>query len=751
MATTTVTWTGASSGDWAVAANWKSAKPPAAGNSVVIPATSTHAPVLTASSVAIGVLRITGTTSLTIAAGATLHLTATATLSGAGGVILQGGTLSNTASGGMALTAGGGISGYGVVATKIAASKTATGAITASGGTLEMQAAISNAGGLALQIGAGIADILQLDAKVAARSLRFAGSTGTLALSKSGALTLGNALTIGANRVQLGAKTAALTAKAGISLAAGGQIAGFGTVTGAISGAGTIQASGGALVLASAVGAQSGLGLQVADSAASILTLKAACGAGNTVTFQGSHGALELAGVTVTAGGLHFAGTVAGLITATSATPDLSTIDYINSQKTVTKVVVTDSTHLALYNGRTALGTITLATPLAAGVHADWHADATLAGSVIGSGTDIFLSDVACYAAGTGIATPHGACPIERLRAGDMVLASADGRAPWTPRRIRWIGHRRIALARHPRPETVRPIRVRPGAIADGMPHRDLMLSPDHAVLVEGRLICIRQLVNGATILAAPMQGEVTYYHLELDAHAILLAEGLTAESYLDTGNRGLFAGTDAPRVLHPDLAGHADQAARIAGSCLPFLSEAAALRPIWQRLADRVAALGYQPAQMETTTEPALHLAIGPRLIRPVTAAQGRAVFVLPADPGCVQLRSRAAMACTARPWIEDRRRLGVHVAGLRLRCGTELRDIALDDPALAQGWWAVERDGAAMRRWTDGAASLALPALPAASLLEVALGAAMLYPSEAADQCSPRRGEESPERRAA
>jgi hypothetical protein len=137
-----------------------------------------------------------------------------------------------------------------------------------------------------------------------------------------------------------------------------------------------------------------------------------------------------------------------------------------------------------------------------------------------------------CYTAGTRIDTPRGAMPIEALAVGDMVDTVLSGPMPVT-----WIGHRRIDLHRHPAPGRVAPIHIAAGAFGHGLPRRDLLLSPDHAVYVDGALIPIRYLINGRSIVPTASR-TVIYYHLELPRHDVLLAEGLPAESYLDTGNR---------------------------------------------------------------------------------------------------------------------------------------------------------------------------------------------------------------------
>lgn len=153
---------------------------------------------------------------------------------------------------------------------------------------------------------------------------------------------------------------------------------------------------------------------------------------------------------------------------------------------------------------------------------------------------------LACFAAGTRIATPGGLVAVEDLLAGDTVL-TADGRCET----IRWIGHRTVDCARHPNPMAVWPVRIAAGAFGPQMPVRDLFLSPDHAIYAEGVLVPVKHLINGGNV-AQVWVANVTYFHVEVTGHDVLLAEGLAAESYLDTGDRRSFANGSRVVSLHP-------------------------------------------------------------------------------------------------------------------------------------------------------------------------------------------------------
>jgi VCBS repeat-containing protein len=342
---------------------------------------------------------------------------------------------------------------------------------------------------------------------------------------------------------------------------------------------------------------------------------------------------------------------------------------------------------------------------------------------VVGSTLTIDVNGPVCFAAGTRIGTPRGEVLVEALGVGDTVLTDGG-----EPRPIRWIGQRFLDLARHSVPERAQPVRILADAISDGVPRRDLRLSPDHAILLDGMLIPVRLLINGASIVRETECRAVSYFHIELDAHDVLLAEGLPAESYLDTGNRGFFDDGIKPLLLYPDLTG---QAQREAESCAPFAADAARVKPIWRRLAMRSAMLGHRlPGAPEMTENPDPRIMFGERCLPPIAADSGRYVFALPATNRAVWLVSRTTVPSDVEPWVEDRRRLGVMVSRLTLLTSDGVEPIPLDHPSLGEGWWDVEWHSAtALRRWTDGQARLPIQT-GGPVLLEVELVSTLAYP---------------------
>jgi hypothetical protein len=321
-----------------------------------------------------------------------------------------------------------------------------------------------------------------------------------------------------------------------------------------------------------------------------------------------------------------------------------------------------------------------------------------------------------CYCDGTRLLTTEGEIKVEDLAVGQMLVTASGAQRP-----IRWIGYRKINMRLHPEPDLVQPIRIAAGALAEGVPTRDLLVSPDHGMLVDGALIPARLLVNHSSITLDDSQRVVTYYHIELDQHDVVMAEGAPSESYLDTGNRDTFE--NAPvTTMKPDMSVAQRLRMPSDGACMPLVTDTDSVLPVWQRLADRA---GTSAAEAEMAVAGAedggVRLVVGGRTVRPVVEQGGRLIFALPRDAGEVRLVSGAARPNKARPWLDDRRLLSVAVKDVV----ADQKAIALDGPAFGTGWWDIEAAGPASFRWSNGDAKLTLP--KGTKLLTIRLHAAM------------------------
>ncbi len=296
----------------------------------------------------------------------------------------------------------------------------------------------------------------------------------------------------------------------------------------------------------------------------------------------------------------------------------------------------------------------------------------------------------ACYVAGTRLLTPAGERPIESLRPGDLLVTAAG-----TTRPVRWVGRRTIECTQHPEPARVQPVRVQAGAFGPGLPHAELWLSPGHAVRMEGGLVPVELLLNGATIAQVAVP-RVTYHHVELDAHDLVLAHGLAAESYLDVGNRHAFEGEGA-LLLHPDLSARAALAAD-AARCLPLLGWGEAVVAARAALLARAEALGHA-----TEASHGLHLLADGRPVAPSLVEGEWHHFAVPEGTDALVLASRSWVPSHVRADCNDHRELGVCVLALVL----DGRPVPLAAAMPGPGWHAPCAEGA-LHRWTDGAATL-------------------------------------------
>jgi hypothetical protein len=153
-----------------------------------------------------------------------------------------------------------------------------------------------------------------------------------------------------------------------------------------------------------------------------------------------------------------------------------------------------------------------------------------------------------CFMAGTSIATPTGPVAIEKLAIGDLVSTHSGRAVP-----VRWIGVQTISRP-HANPTRVLPVRISAGALGEKLPRRDLLVSPGHALLIEGVLVQAGALVNHTTITREiGVTDSFCYYHVETDDHSLILAEGVPAETFIDHVDRIAFDNWYEHQLLYPE------------------------------------------------------------------------------------------------------------------------------------------------------------------------------------------------------
>ncbi len=194
---------------------------------------------------------------------------------------------------------------------------------------------------------------------------------------------------------------------------------------------------------------------------------------------------------------------------------------------------------------------------------------------------------VPCFVKGTLIETESGYRAVEELAVGDKVRASSSELL-----RIEWIGEKTLQAAALKRNPQLRPVCIHKGAFGKGLPDRDLYVSPQHRIVVEGWraellfgepkvFAAAVHLVNDQTIRQVETYDSVTYYHIACCRHAILLSNGLPTES-LFLGEMAVMSfdreDVEELRVLFPELQNAESALKQTRLRCLKR-PEAAALR----------------------------------------------------------------------------------------------------------------------------------------------------------------------------
>ncbi len=409
------------------------------------------------------------------------------------------------------------------------------------------------------------------------------------------------------------------------------------------------------LASAASEGTLSGLGSQFigfADTtidAGASWSLTGAVPSGETIVFGGNGAYLHLDSPT----------SVAGIVTNfdTGETIDLKGIDPVS---------VNYSGSILHFSG----GSFGLSLGSGGTVHA----------SASGDGAAISLL---CFCANTLILTPSGERPVQELAAGDMVTTCHGA-----VRRIVWIGTGRV-LATRGRRNAATPVKVCKGAIADNVPCRDLRVTKGHSLFIDNVLIPVEELINHHSIIWDDLAQEVELYHIELETHDVLVADGVPAESYRNDGNRWLFRNYNSGSDLPPQT------------PCAPVLTDGPLVDTIWRRLLQRCGPR--KPLPM--SNDPALHLLVDGIRLDPIERHDAMYAFRLAARPRRLRIISRTAIP-QELGFVRDARPLGVAVRRIVLAQARSRRVIEADAASLADGYYAFEPDNGI--RWTKGDAAV-------------------------------------------
>ncbi|MCQ9155397.1 Hint domain-containing protein [Acidomonas methanolica] len=313
-----------------------------------------------------------------------------------------------------------------------------------------------------------------------------------------------------------------------------------------------------------------------------------------------------------------------------------------------------------------------------------------------------------CFLPGTLIRTPVGEEAVENLRIGDEVSVHDYRAGRALSRKVTWIGNQKVAI----RPglsddEAGYPVRILKDAIGEGVPFKDLLITPEHCLFFEGRFVPARMLVNGRSIFYDRSITSYTYYHIETEPHSVIWADGTLTESYLDTGNRKNFGQHGVVATL---AGATAKSWTEDAGAALEV--SRGFVEPVFRAIEGRAVEAGLKSHAVAPalTEEADLHLVTDKgQLIRLVRESEGHVTFMIPAGVESVRIVSRASRPSDViGPFVDDRRLFGVAIGEVLLYEGGSLRDITahLTDGEL-QGWQALEW---ADTRWTAGDALLPL-----------------------------------------
>lgn len=313
----------------------------------------------------------------------------------------------------------------------------------------------------------------------------------------------------------------------------------------------------------------------------------------------------------------------------------------------------------------------------------------------------------ACFLPGTLIETENGAKPVELIRPGDHVMTLWGRYRQSMP--VIWVGSQKVRVHPDLSPDMAGyPVIIRANAIDDCIPKRDLHVTSEHCIALDNHLIPVRMLVNNHSIFYDKSTEFYTVYHFETAKHAVVMAEGLAVETFLNTGNRGRFDKyTSLMRVSEK-------YPATMPQPALPIGMGVSEMKRLWLRIARRASDkvvdsdinFGFQASQRAPRFKIS---AEGGTTYRLKQVAPNVFAVKLPASEKKIAFESPSFRFCDIHgPYHDDRRRLELLIEGIdittRVKKSGKTRDVSFH---LGDGWLG---HSASWPCWTNGHAELLL-----------------------------------------
>lgn len=312
----------------------------------------------------------------------------------------------------------------------------------------------------------------------------------------------------------------------------------------------------------------------------------------------------------------------------------------------------------------------------------------------------------ACFLAGTFIRAQQGMVRVEDIVPGDLVYSLGHNNI-WQLRQVTWAGKQTTTVVAYKHDDLAGyPVCIRRNAFEEGVPFADLYVTAEHCMFFDDYFVPVRLLVNGKTIFYDRSYTTYDYYHIELERHSIIAANGALSESYLDTGNRHYFISKSLSNYTSANIKNWDRDAAA------PLITKRGGAKAIFDYLNLRADQYFVQPVeeQKERTNNPNLYLIMeNGNKITPIRTTDKEVLFELPSTVKNVRLISRTYRPCDAYGSFLDNRYVhGVLVGNITRHQDYQkhIIDTHLSGDDLS-GWLPQSQTHA---RWTSGNALIPL-----------------------------------------